>query len=339
MAAETENPQPSSVDEVIISQADPVIRKILFQRIKPYLSPSQRDLTSPEAEDVYQTIVTKLLESPRARGFALQRHNFDDLKKYAATIAHNVCNDFFRSKYPERNRLKDKLRDLIKRHPDFTSWKEKDQTLCGFSDWVGRRQSELAERLIRELDEIGDRVEIEGVDLSKLAGAQLSKVIADLFCWLKGPIEFDNLIYIVAKAQGIKDYPVESLNHDNPAVQRIYDPHDQSHEYLEMREFLFHIWDGLLDLPHNQRKAFIYTTMDQIGESLLHRMLRERIITPSQIYAILDITREDLISIWELLPMDTPAAAMKLSATTRMIAKWRHRATKKLAFNLGIKKR
>jgi DNA-directed RNA polymerase specialized sigma24 family protein len=338
-AARSDYSQQTANDELIISQVEPVIKKVLLQRLRPHFHGPHRDSSALEIEDVYQTVVVKLLSNPRICDQALRRNDFDELRKYTAAIAHNVCNDFFRARYPERNRLKDKLRDLLKRHPDFASWKEQDRTLCGFANWTGRRQSSKTERLIREIDENGNNAEIDGLDLTTLARNRLSKLIADLFYWCRGPIDLDNLVYIVAKLQGIKDHPTESLDCDSLTIQQIADPFDQHREYIELRDLFFGLWAGLLDLPHNHRRVFIYMSQDQTGESLLHRMLREQIVTVSQVYALLELTREELIEIWNLLPMDTQTAAMKLGVTSRMIAKWRHRAVKKLAANLEIGKK
>jgi DNA-directed RNA polymerase specialized sigma24 family protein len=338
-AAGSDYYQQTAIDELIISHVDPVIKKILLQRLRLHFNGSHRDLSSSEAEDIYQTVVMKLFGNPRVCNLARLHNNIDELRKYTAAIAHNVCNDFFRAKYPERNRLKDKLRDLLRRHPDFASWREQDRTLCGFANWIGCHQSNKAERLIHEIDENSNAAEIEGLNLTALAGSQLSKLVADLFCWCQGPIDIDNLIYIVAKLHGIKDCPVESLTCDNLAVHRIVDPFGSHHEYIELKDLLLGLWTGLLDLPHNHRRAFIYMSQDQAGESLLHRMLREQLVTVSQIYAMLELTREELIEIWDLLPMDTQTAAAKLGVDSRLIAKWRHRATKKLAVNLGIGKK
>jgi DNA-directed RNA polymerase specialized sigma24 family protein len=335
-AASKDYPQQNAIDELVISHVDPVIKKILLQRLRQYFSGSSRNLPWAEAEDVYQTVIMKLLGNPRASNLALLHDNLDELRKYSAAIAHNVCNDFFRAKYPERNRLKDKLRDLLKRHPDFASWRDQDRTLCGFANWGGRRQSNKAEELIHEIDENWNNAVFKGLNMAALSASQLSKVIADLFHWCDGPIDIDNLVCIVAKLQGIKDHPIESLNYDSLAVQRIANPPGRHYEYIELRDLLLGLWAVLPDLPYNHRLVFIYMSQDQAGESLLHRMLREQVIRVSQIYAILKLTREELVEIWDLLPMDTQTAAMKLGVTTRMIAKWRHRALKKMAADLGI---
>src|SRR5262249_52663736 len=137
-AAENNSSHHATTDELIVSYVDPVIKKVITQRFRLYLNTHQNILLSPELEDLYQTIVMRLYGNNWVRTVLLPKHDIDEVKKYAATIAHNVCNDFFRARYPERNRLKDKLRDLLKRHPDFAHWKVGDQTLCGFADWLGR---------------------------------------------------------------------------------------------------------------------------------------------------------------------------------------------------------
>src|SRR5262249_16183499 len=139
-------------DELIISRIDPIIKKIIYDRLKGWLHTTPKTLLSAEAEDIYQTIVMRLFGNNWIRNVSSQNNNIGDVKRYAATIAHNVCNDFFRERYPERNRLKAKVCDLLRRHPKFAYWKLEDQTLCGFSRWTGCGQSKRVEELIREIN-------------------------------------------------------------------------------------------------------------------------------------------------------------------------------------------
>ena len=106
----------------------------------------------------------------------------------------------------------------------------------------------------------------------------------------------------------------------------------------ELKELLLELWKACCDLPFNQRKAFILTTSDDTGESFLHSIVREQVVTITEIYRALGMAREELISIWDRLPLNTRAAALELGTSMQMIAKWRHRALRKLAVEFCLRK-
>ncbi len=318
-----------SIEEIIDNYADPIIKKILNHRLNLYFNPLRKDLHQPEAEDLYQTAVLKLVARLNKSNLDLSRENIEEIKSYVAAIAHNVCNDFLRMKYPERNRLKNRLRDLMRRTSGFSYWKSDELFLCGYAKWTGEKESPRAVEVMRELEEKRNRV--EAGKLADLSGLPLTSLIAKLFDRCEGPVEIERLVQIVANLQGIKDYPKESIDADMGTVNQIAEQPGRYYEHLEAREFLVRLWAELCELPLNQRKTFVLTSYDHHGESLLHMLLREQIVTISQIYTSLETTREELIVVWDKLPMNISTAAKELRTSKHMIAKWRHRAMKRLA--------
>jgi RNA polymerase sigma factor (sigma-70 family) len=326
----------SSLDELIVVYADPIIKKILLYRLNFYLGSRGTGINQPEAEDLYQTVLLKLVSCFRSDGADAMAQDVCRINSYVATVTHNVCNDFLRMKYPERNRLKNKLRDLMRRHPDFTCWIVENQTLCGLRGWTGRPESQKAARLLSGLN--GD--EEDGTtgkpDLRDLVDIPLTGLITELFNRCEGPIEIDRLVHTVAKVQGIEDRLNASPAARDVSELQIADPKEGSYTHLELRELLHRLWTAASKLPLKQKRAFVFTSHDYSGESLLHRILREQIVTITQIYNSLEMTRDELVSIWGRLPMDALATAAELGTSTQMVAKWRHRALRKLSIEIGI---
>jgi RNA polymerase sigma factor (sigma-70 family) len=326
------------VGELIDIYADPIIKKILNQRLNLYFNSQRKEVNRPEAEDLYQTIVLKLVTRIRNRSIDQTRQNIDEIRNYIAKIAHNVCNDYLRMKYPERNRLKSKLRDLIKRQSEFSCWRAEDQLMCGYSCWKGGIESPKAAMIMRELEENGTFPGVRRSNGKELTRLALSDLVVEVFDRCEGPIEIERLVHMIAIVQGVKDYQKESIDSSPLSTQRIANAPGRDYEELETREFLRQLWMVLCELPRNQRKTFLLTSGDHTGESLLHTILREQVVTITQIYNALEITRDELIEIWERLPLDTAAAAKQLRTSTHMVAKWRHRSLKRLAATFGIVK-
>ncbi len=323
------------INEIIAEQADAIIRKILAHRLRLHLN-SHQDVNLLEAEDLYQTVILKFFVSLNRQSIDLLPRHADQVISFIAAIAHNVCNDFLRMKYPERNRLKNRLRDLMRRHPEFSCWKRDNKTYCGYKKWFGQEESPLAIELLTELKERSREAEIGKLSVERLAGLSFTNLITELFGFSGGPIDIDRLVRIVAKIQGIKDQPEESLDDEMAPMIQLASSPTSSSEHLEVREFLRRLWKASCELPENQRKTFILTSADYAGESLLHRILREQIVTVSQIYEALAMTRREMIAIWDKLPMDTQTVAGLMGTNTNLVAKWRHRALNKLASVFGV---
>ncbi len=331
-AISTENAaRPDSIDELIAVYADPIIKKVLLQRLNIYFTPSRKVLNPPEAEDLYQTVILKLIALIGADKTGSVTQNISEMTNYVAMITHNVCNDFLRMKYPERNRLKNKLRDLMRRHPDYTCWVAESRIICGRKSWIGLAEADNTVNLVNEFIRSESGGSNGKLNIDRLVQLPLSQLTAELFSRCRGPIELDHLVLIISNLQGIKDGLNESLDVEKLSTSHISDSPTRYYEHLEVKELLLRLWEAVCDLPLNQRRAFIFTSSDHSGESLLHRVLRERVITMAQLYQSLDMTREELISIWQKLPMNAPAAASVMGTSAGMVAKWRHRALKRLS--------
>lgn len=318
------------IDELISVYAEPVIKKVMLHRLNLYFNSHRKGLNHPEAEDLYQTVILKLVSYFGDNRNALLTQDICQMSSYVAAVTHNVCNDFLRTKYPEWTRLKNSLRELIRRRSDLSSWTIENHTLCGFSCWEGRAENNEAVGQMVELVRKDANV-YETEKLTDLIKLPLSKQVTELFYRVEGPLEIDHLVQIIAKLRGVKDCLSESLDDEDLSGLQIIESPGRYYENIEVKELLLKIWMAACELPLNQRKAFIFTSKDYREDSLVHRVIREQVITITQVCKSLNITRDKLISIWHDLPMDIPAAAVELGTSTRMVAKWRHRASKKLA--------
>ena len=52
-------------------------------------------------------------------------------RNYVAAMSHRACHDFLRKKYPERAKLKNRIRYLLLHSPEFGIWEVEGDWLCG----------------------------------------------------------------------------------------------------------------------------------------------------------------------------------------------------------------
>lgn len=324
----------SDIDYIIRTIADPLARLILTSRLNFTLGVFLTSPRQPDAEDLYQTVMLKVAGFLAGIDVKNRQLDIEEIRGYLARIIHNVCNDYLRQKYPERTRLKDRVRDILKRHSDFDLWNGLSGVVCGFKSQRGQAESPRVKVLLHDLAVYYNTVDSVGHEIRQLAKLNMPEMLGELFRWSDGPIDVDHLIHIISEIQGIKDRPHESIDTIVYTVPLPATISNDGFDLIASQELLQKIWLALCELTLNQRRAYLYTQTDYDGQSLLHVIIQRQAVILSQIIQKLEITREELILLLNRVPMDTTLAAIELGTTNSMIAKWKHRAVKRVRASL-----
>src|SRR5262245_32901788 len=107
----------------------PLIRTIAGSRLR------NPDVPSQDLEDVCADTVLELIDKIESirTGTAEPVESFS---RYTAVVAYHACHDYFRSKFPERHRLKNRLRYLLKPERGFDLWEgTQGDWICGLHIW------------------------------------------------------------------------------------------------------------------------------------------------------------------------------------------------------------
>src|SRR5215475_9734384 len=320
------------LSKLILEQAAPSVRQVLAYRLKLYIGKGGRNPANPDAEDLYHDVIAKLVNI--LNEFHERRENVDikDFRQYATRVAVNACNDYLRSKYRERTRLKDKVRDTLERHQDFDVWRsEQGETVCGFAAWRTVMKPCLFYERVRKLDEQPELIKQEmfpRIDSQKIP---LTNAIAGVFDWVGCPIELESLVNAISLLLDVKERQFEPLDEDNglltPAASGSSPRYD---EILEERVALQKLWDEVCRMPANQRETFIFSFANSKGDDLLSLLFDAGVSTPSQMAEELDLSLDRLIMIWKEMPMRSVDIAVLLGVERQQVNKWRHRAMKQI---------
>src|SRR5260370_37421493 len=124
-----ESDKQAHLDELLLLYASPVVRFALHHHLGFNVIPTRRSPHNPDVEDLYHEILTKIVEFLRELDQHSGETNIHSFRRYVARLATNSCHDYLRRKSPARARLKDNLRDLLNRNPDFELWKLGDELL------------------------------------------------------------------------------------------------------------------------------------------------------------------------------------------------------------------
>jgi len=139
LQATEESERAQRLEELMLFRAAPEIRFTLRQRLGFHVSQQGVNPQNHDAEDLYQEILTKTVQILRdlSASCSSPKPEIENFKQYVGRIATNVCINFIRAKSPARWRLKNNLRDVLSRQPEFALWRVGSETLGGLAAWKG----------------------------------------------------------------------------------------------------------------------------------------------------------------------------------------------------------
>jgi len=330
LQATSEAEKQQCLDELLLVQASPVVRNTLRERLSLHVSlaGTSRD---QEAEDLYHEILAKIVEFLRDLDDNENRPNIQNFRRYVARLATNACHDYLRRKSPARARLKNNLRDLLSRHPDFALWKSDEDWFAGFSQAPASHNVSSTKPQL-QVEGLLDALRLQAFPGQDVKRLPLSLLVAELFQWLEGSVELGLLVDLIAKLRGVKDHPPESLDEEGRRFfeARLRETTLSSDLRFDAKDTLIRLWVAVQRLPPKQRDTFCLSFNDQSGDDLFSLLIDAEVADFEEIARALERTEEKLGELWELMPMDRTAIATELGATPPQVSKWRFRAVEKL---------
>jgi len=311
----------------LVAAARPGIEGIVRRRLAFGASSEIQD-----REDISGEVVVELLRRLRVlkeeeSGAAIERFS-----AYVATAARHACDEYLRRKYPQRRRLKTRLRYVLSTEPSFAVWQsggenaagQKGEWLCGLKIWQaqGAARGELPAERWRDVcgSSAGDRSR-QGV----------TAMLTAIFEAVKAPVLFDELVGVVATLWGVVDrlVPVdgEKLQGDSAP-----DPESQ----LIHRLGLESLWSEICNLPAAQRAALLLNLRSGQGDSPLAVLPAMGIATLRQIAETLGMAAEEFAELWNQLPVDDQIIAQRLGITRQQVINLRKSARERLRRKLGV---
>jgi hypothetical protein len=313
------------LSQLITVHAEPVIKGVI--RFKLRLN-SFRETQREEADDIHQEVVLQLLAQLQRFRKLPDNHPITDVRGMAAVIAHRTCARWMRRQFPERHALKNRLHYLLTRQRGFALWPDSEgKLLAGFAVW---QQQVQMTRSLPEVEKLPTHIHALKSDKPQ----QLAELLASLFNYLGGPVEFDELVSGMAALQGISDQPVESLADDDDAIFEPAAPEPDPAWRTEKKFFLQRLWEELQQLPLNQRAALLLNLKDATGFAAITLFPATGVASVRQLAAALEITPEDLAQMWNNLPIEDARIAELTGLTRQQVINARKSGRERLARRL-----
>jgi len=283
-----------------------------------------------DRDDVCGEAILELLRRLRAVRDGEDTVPIENFSAYVATATNHACDEYLRRKYPQRRRLKTKLRYILNTEPRFAVWESgvlhNKDWLCGLKMW----QLQGNERARPPADGWGAISELSGSDRSRQS---VVNMLVSIFDSVQGPILLDELVGIVATQWGVSDRVVP-IDPERPESRLM--PDAESH--LVQRRGLESLWNEIRNLPVPQRVALLLNLRSGEGDSPIVFFPVMGIASIRQIADVLSIPAEEFAGLWNRLPVDDQVIALRLGVTRQQVINLRKSARERLRRNIKGRK-
>lgn len=314
-------PDPDLLD-LMEKHVDPAIRRVVRAKLHATLLVEDEHAENEDAKDLVSEVRAVTL---RAMARNTGTHNIENVVSYASRIATNVCNQYFREKYPRFFRLKNGVRYILTHDTRFALWKTADGVwICGLKEWAGRAGTPGTVDLVSML-----RANVEPAAISP-ESFKLLDVVAKAVELLDGPILYGVIVKAIYEILEI-DESTEDFSDERP----IRSHRDKIPERVEQKQLLETLWKGICDLPLRHRTSLLLNLRNERSESVIELFPLMRIASIKQIAEVLEIQAERFAEMWNDLPWDDNRISEHLGITRQQVINLRQSARAKLRRRLA----
>lgn len=277
------------------------------------------------AEDVVADVRLKLVERLKAWRDGLA-DPVENVAGYAATAAAHACYGLLRQRFPNRTRLRNRVRYLLTHHPSLALIEGPPGV------WKCRLLKARPPGAPGAVQRMSDSPRTFAAALNLDDTTPLPRLIEGLLAGCEAPVEFDRLVDAVGVILGVSDAISEdAVEHSDQAPM--------AEVVLEQRASLRMVWRELAELPVRQRSALLLNMRDPDGGGVLELLPTTGVVTMDEIAKALEVSLEDLGELWARLPLDDLTIATRLGITRQQVINLRKsgraRLSRRLAGNMA----
>ncbi|HEY6141075.1 MAG TPA: hypothetical protein VI670_25240 [Thermoanaerobaculia bacterium] len=269
-------------------------------------------LSEHDAQDVVATVMLRLIERLR-KAERVPEAAIVSVTDYVATLTFNAVNDHFRARYPERSRLRNRIRYALGHDRRLALWTIDERLAGGLAPWRGaaaaREQAwELPAGIAANAGKNADRP---------------AETLVALFEAASEPFFLRALVDTLAPL----------WLHERPVPLRAVETRTPLAD-TEWRALLATLWKEITELRPMQRKALLLNLRDAETSHALDLFVVTGTATIEEIAASLDMTAAELSAIWSDLPLDDLRIAAMLQLSRQQVIGLRKSARERLTRRL-----
>jgi len=315
------------LEQVISLHARPLIQTILRGKLGSALG-GRGHREAADREDISSRVVLQILGRLRGLKGDPRREAIGDFRGYVATATYRSCNQYLRERYPQRHRMRRRLRYLLTHDPALSVWETPQSDLCGLASW--RDGTAAARPLPAGAADLALREAMAGPRRERLPYGRL---VARLLAEAGGPVAFEALVTAVAEVWGGEEEGprAERQASGTNAASRREPSTPPAVSTADDRIYLRELWQRIQELPPRQRAALLLNLRDGEGHDLIGLLPLTGIASIPQIAAALEMPPERLAELWNDLPLDDRTIASQLGLTRQQVINLRSAARQRLA--------
>jgi len=293
---------------LVVCHAQPVTRRVIARRLHGAPADQLEDVCNDALASLIARLRTLRLEPADAPAIT-------DFAAYAAGVTANAVNQHLASRYPERNRLRRRLRLVCVSDKRLSMWETPNGA------WLCGRAGQSAEERARGADLEECRSELSRVRLPR----DLADLVVLILDHTKRPVEVNELTQLCAGVTGSVDQPqdVDRLEDTVPDTAAL------ASYRTEMGAWVRQLWEEVRALPDRQRMALLLNLRSAHGTAI--ELIEDLgIATFQQLADVLGMTRQALSEIWSRLPLDDREIAEKMGIERQQVINLRSAARQRL---------
>jgi RNA polymerase sigma factor (sigma-70 family) len=333
LRADDEQVSQRHLEQLLAIAAEPVLNVIVGRKLQPSFGDAG-GAHLQEIEDVCGEVRLQLLSRLRDIKAQPDEKPISNFRGYVAVIAFNACNEHLRQRYPQRYRLRNRLRYLVTHNPAFGLWESDDgEMLCGLAQWTNKRATRDGIERLRRLRNDPQAFERSALARHDLQRIGLAELLTAVFEATNAPIELDDLVNAVAEWSGVKDQHAQPNRNEceTDLTERLSDSRVALDVEVEQRMYVARLWSEICELPPRQRLALLLNLKDAKGSDCVALFLLSGITTASEIAASLAMSAEEFCELWNELPLDDATIAGRLGINRQQVINLRKSARERLA--------
>jgi RNA polymerase sigma factor (sigma-70 family) len=322
------------LEKLLCEHALPLVKQIIRAKLRLYPRGADDHRELQDSEDISNEVTLQLIK--RLREFKANRagEDFNDFRGYVAVIAYNACYGYLRQKYPERYRLKNKLRYILTHQKGFALWEgDHQEWLCGLSVWRHQKKSFSIKEPLHQLRDRPQVMELAVLSRENSQPNSVVHLLAAIFNWLGKPVELEELVNIVMGLNEIKE-PVAPADDDGENIVDLREGDTDLPARLATRQeqhmYLQRLWAEICELPLEQRTSLLLSLRNKQGDDIITLLAHLRVASLRQIAEALALSAEELAQLWNALPLDDATIAARLGVTRQQVITLRQSARRRL---------
>lgn len=325
------------LEEIIWQHTRPIIRRVVALKLNVGQGRSA-STEWQEQEDIAEEVVLQLIRHLKSmRGVGGEA--FDSFENYVATAAYNACSNYLRQKYPERSRLRKKLRYIFSHHERLGIWRSDGRDwLCGLVSWKNQPRTRGSSARLRQVSSEPSFINFSNSHAGEREFIRLVTSILDL---VGAPVALDELVSIVGEIIGTNTRSSTEQNDcfSGSAGEIWSEAESFVTERIDKQTYLKKVWQEICQLPPEQCAALLLNLKEKDGSDITVIFVSSGVATISEIASVLDVSIEEFLDIWNKLPLSDEEIALRLGVSVRQVGSLRQSGRRRLWRRMNLYER